>query len=82
MVTLKGMNNTDQTKLTAVHFVLAERASPKCQELTLCPFCFSFLCTSATYRDVLSGEIMVRGVREEEEEVRELRENRLRSDKK
>lgn len=48
VMNLKGMNNTDRTKLTAVHFVLAERASPECQELTLCPFCFSSLCTSAT----------------------------------
>ena len=69
---LKGMNNTAQTKLTAVHFVLAERASPKCQELTLCPFSFSLLCTSAT--SVKFRLIMVKGVREDEgAEVKEQR---------
>lgn len=74
VVTLKGMNNADQTEVTAVHSVLAERASPTCQDLTLCPFCFAFLCTAAA-----RGEILVRGVRgDEEEEVKEQRGGELR----
>lgn len=71
-VTLKGMNNTDQTKVTTVHSVLAERASPKCQELTLCPILFSFALHICNFMEASSGEIKGRGVRgDEEAEVKE-----------
>lgn len=73
-VTLKGMNNTDQTKVTTVHSVLAERASPKCQELTLFPILFSFALHICNFMEASSGEIKGRGrgVRgDEEAEVKE-----------
>lgn len=57
VVTLKGMNNTDQTKVTVVQSVLANRATPKSQELTLGPFCFSFLLHVWEFGKC--GEIMV-----------------------
>lgn len=51
--------------MTTVHSVLAERASPKCQELTLCPILFSFALHICNFMEASSGEIKGRGERSE-----------------
>lgn len=60
VVTLRGMNNTDQTEVTAVHSVLAQRASPRMPGINA-PLILVFLFSShLQLLDHLSGEIKER----------------------
>lgn len=57
VVTLKGMNNTDQTKVTVVQSVLAKRATPKLEELIHVFLSFLHKCVFGSFWKC--GEIMV-----------------------
>lgn len=67
VVTLKGMNNTDQTKVTVVQSALAKRATPKSKELILA--FLSFLAQVHVWEFLeVRGDNGFGGVEDEEDE--------------